>query len=463
MIMQIHNSEHSLQTDLYELTMAAGYFHNKVDLTATFELSCHTMPRSRSYLVACGLEQAVDYVLNLRFSDEDILFLKSLPVFKNMGEDFFEYLRWFQFTGNLWAMPEGEIFFAREPIIQIEAPIIEAQILETYLLSIMNIESLVATKAARIVQAACSDHKERDVIDFGSRRAHGPEAGVLSARAAYIGGCVGTSNVLAGEKFNIPVYGTVAHSWVEAFNQEVESFYKYYAAFPDHTTLLIDTYDTIEAVKKIVNLEIKDKIRGVRLDSGDLNILSKKVRMILDKAGLNHVKIIASGNLDEHKILELIKESAPIDAFGVGTELVSPQDCPNLDLVYKLVQTCDGLGNIRFTAKKSKNKETIPGKKQVFRYYTKNMLLKKDVLGLSTGPPIKDTQPLLKQIIKNGHLTEELPATKELRTNARNNFMRIPGYFLNFKNISVYEVINSLHLNSNKEFDDNKFWRRIYG
>src|SRR3990167_3148656 len=223
------NASDSLKVDLYELTMAAGYFQNKVDLRATFELSCHTMPKNRSFLVACGLEQVVEYILNLRFSDEDVAFLKDLPVFRHAKGNFFDYLKNFKFSGDVWAMPEGEIFFAREPVIQVEAPIIEAQILETCVLSLMNIESVVATKAARVVAAASADGVARGVIDFGSRRAHGPEAGVLAARAAYVAGCAGTSNVYAGRSFGIPAYGTISHSFVEAFDKEQEAFKRYHA------------------------------------------------------------------------------------------------------------------------------------------------------------------------------------------------------------------------------------------
>ena len=301
------NASNSLKVDLYELTMAAGYFQNKVDMRATFELSCHTMPENRSFLVACGLEQIVEYILRLRFEDEDIAFLKGLPVFRHVKNDFFDYLKNFRFTGDVWAMPEGEIFFAREPVIQVEAPIIEAQILETYVLSLMNIESVVATKAARVVASACADGVARGVIDFGSRRAHGPEAGVLAARAAYVAGCAGTSNVYAGRSFGIPAYGTISHSFVEAFDKEQEAFKRYHAVFPDNTVLLIDTYDTINCVRNIVKIPLKEKLRGVRLDSGDLKMLSKKVRGILDNAGLPRVKILASGNLNEYKIADLVK------------------------------------------------------------------------------------------------------------------------------------------------------------
>ena len=424
------NPSNSLKIDLYELTMAAGYFHHNVGLTAAFELSCHTMPENRSFLIACGLEQAVDYILNLRFSEEDVRYLKGLPVFKTVKADFFEYLRQFRFSGDVWAMPEGEIFFAREPILQVEATIIEAQILETYLLSVMNIESLVATKAARVVAAACSDGRERGVVDFGSRRAHGPEAGVLAARAAYIAGALGTSNVFAGKNFGIPVYGTIAHSWVEAFDSEEESFEKYHRAFPENTILLIDTYDTIECIQKIVRVSFKDKLKGVRLDSGDLKTLSKKVREILDGAGLKQVKILASGNLNEYKIADLVKAGAPIDLFGVGTDMATSRDYPALDLTYKLVQTTDAKARVHYKAKYSPQKTTIPGKKQIFRRYDKDGFIKEDIIGLSVEDNPQKAQPLLRPVIRKGTLAGPLPSLEEIRRDTRRRLSGLPPSLL---------------------------------
>ncbi|MBI5415351.1 MAG: nicotinate phosphoribosyltransferase [Candidatus Omnitrophica bacterium] len=419
----------SLKVDLYELTMAAGYFQNKVEARATFELSCHTMPENRSFLVACGLEQVVEYILNLRFSDEDIAFLKSLPVFRDVKSGFFDYLKSFRFTGDVWAMPEGEIFFAREPVIQVEAPIIEAQILETYLLSVINVESLVAAKAARVVAAACADGVARGVIDFGSRRAHGPEAGVLAARASYLAGCAGTSNVDAGKRFGVPVYGTMAHSWVEAFDSEEESFEKYHAAFPEGIILLVDTYDTLRSVRKIVQMPLREKLKGVRLDSGDLKVLSRKVRKILDGAGLPHVKILASGNLNEYKIAELVKAKAPVDLFGVGTDMVTSRDCPALDLTYKLVQVREKDGTVKYKSKTSPRKETIPGKKQVFRQYDGKGMFKKDAIGLSTEKAPAGARALLQPVILAGKLTGKLPLLEEARQAAAAKLAQLPPGF----------------------------------
>jgi nicotinate phosphoribosyltransferase len=426
----LRNSRDGLKTDLYELTMAAGYFHNHVETTAAFELSCHTMPENRSFLLACGLQQVVEYILNLRFTKEDIDFLKALPVFKHVQTGFFDYLKDFHFSGDVWAMPEGEIFFAREPVIQVEAPIIEAQILETYLLSIMNIESLVATKAARVVQAACCDGIQRGVVDFGSRRAHGPEAGVLAARAAYMAGCLGTSNVYAGRQFGIPVYGTMAHSWVEAFDSEEESFESYHKVFPENTILLIDTYDTVRCIQKIVKMPLKDKLQGVRLDSGDLKTLSKKVREILDRAGLSQVKILASGNLNEYKIAGLIRGQAPIDLFGVGTDMATSRDYPAMDLTYKLAQIKDAKGNIQYKAKYSPQKTTVPGRKQVFRRYDKNGFIEDDIIGLSGEDNPSKTQPLLRPVIRQGVLVEPLPVLEETRRNIQKRLAGFPPSLL---------------------------------
>ncbi len=423
------NPSNSLKVDLYELTMAAGYFQNGVDARATFELSCHTMPPNRSFLVACGLEQVVEYILHLRFEDEDIAFLKGLPVFRHVKKEFFDYLRDFKFSGDVRAMPEGEFFFAREPILQVEAPIIEAQILETYVLSLMNIESVVATKAARVVAAACGDGVARGVIDFGSRRAHGPEAGVLAARAAYLAGCVGTSNVYAGKRFGIPVYGTMAHSWVEAFDKEQEAFARYHAVFPDNTILLVDTYDTIKCVREIMKMPLKEKLKGIRLDSGDLKTLSKKARGILDKAGLPQAKILASGNLNEYKIAELVKARAPVDSFGVGTDMVTSRDYPALDLTYKLVQVQEKDGTVKYKSKTSPQKKTIPGKKQVFRQFDSKGMIKKDIVGLASESAPAGARPLLRPVIRDGKLAEALPSLEAIRETAAAKLAQLPQGF----------------------------------
>ena len=272
-----------------------------------------------SYLVAAGIEQALYYLINIKFNDKQISYLKSLQTFKQVGEDFFAYLKQFKFTGTVWAVPEGTILFPNEPIIRIEAPIIEAQIVETYLLSTINFQTLIATKASRIVTAAGG----KAIIEFGSRRAHGPQAGLLAARASYIGGCVGTSNALAGYKLGVPVFGTMAHSYIMSFEKEEDAFKQFSKVFPSGF-LLVDTYDTIAAVKKIIRLGIH--MNGIRLDSGDLYYLSVESRKLLDAAGYNDTKIVASGDLNEYLIRDLVNKGAPIDSFGVGTELRYSQE-----------------------------------------------------------------------------------------------------------------------------------------
>src|SRR5881628_1636696 len=304
-----------LFTDLYELTMAAAYFENQFTAKASFELFVRSLPRERSFLLTAGLEQALEYLENVRFGEEEIEYLRRQPVFGHISDGFFDYLRDFRFTGEVWAVPEGTPVFGEEPLLRVTAPIIEAQIAETFLLSTLTFQTMIASKAARVVAAA----EGRGVVEFGSRRAHGPEAGVLAARAAYIGGCTGTSNVNAGARFGIPTFGTLAHSFVMAYSDEEEAFRRFQQFFPDHSVLLVDTYDTLAAIEKIIHAGLRPK--SVRLDSGDLVDLSRQVRRRLDQSGLAETRIFASGDLDEFVIADLLARGAQIDAFGVGTAL----------------------------------------------------------------------------------------------------------------------------------------------
>jgi nicotinate phosphoribosyltransferase len=435
----------ALKTDLYQLTMAAGYYRSKKNTIATFEMFIKRMPSQRGYFIACGLEQVVEYLLNLKFTQEEIDFLKRHPSFKDVDPGFFEYLKNFRFTGEVKAIPEGTIVFADEPIIQVTAPIIEAQIIETYILSVVHIQTLVATKASRVVQAATGDRKKRIVVDFGSRRAHGPQAGYLAARASYIGGCDGTSNVYAGMKFNIPTYGTMAHSWIESFNREEQAFKNYFSLYPESTVLLVDTYDTIKGVEKA--LKISSRIKGIRLDSGDLLSLSKKARQLLDKAGLSHVKIMASGNLNEYKIAELVEKKAPIDSFGVGTELVTSSDLPAIDLIYKLVQIKEK-NSIRYIAKFSPKKETLPGKKQVFRFLDKNGKFLYDFIDLESNlKQEKEFIPLLEKIIEKGKLIKQLPSLNQIREYTNENLKNLPEKYKKISNPETYPVKVSWKIN----------------
>jgi len=371
-----------LKTDLYQLTMAAAYFENGLREPATFELFVRTLPPRRSFLVAAGLEQALEYLANLRFRADEIDFLRGQPVFKNVSQEFFDFLKRLRFTGAVWAMPEGTVAFANEPLLRVTAPIIEAQLVETALLSIINHQTLVASKAARVVAAA----RRRPVIEFGTRRAHGFEAGLLGARAAYIGGCTGTSNVEAGHRFGIPIFGTLAHSFVMSFDQEEEAFRAFLRVFPDTATILVDTYDTIAAVKLLAR-KFGPKIPAVRLDSGDLASLSKQVRQILDDAGMPKTRIFTSGDLNEDRIAGLLDAGAPIDAFGVGTQLTTSYDSPALGGIYKLVSDVRG-GQIKL----SRDKATYPHPKQVWR----NEEFTEDVIAIDDEPPPGDSwRPLL--------------------------------------------------------------------
>ncbi len=427
----------ALIVDLYELTMAAGYFENRYNPWSTFEIFVREMPPHRSYLVSAGLQQAVEYLLHLRFTPAEIDYLRGLPVFKHVSSEFFDFLGEFRFTGDVWAIPEGQIYFPGEPLLRVSSPIIQAQIVETFLLSTFNFQSMIATKASRVVYAAHSDGRERGVLEFGSRRAHGPEASLLAARASYIAGCMGTSNVLAGMKFGIPVYGTAAHSWTMAFPTEAEAFRAYHRVFPESTILLIDTYDVLEGARRATHLG--PGIRGVRIDSGDLLRVSRQVRRILDDAGLHRAIIVASGDLNEYRIKELVDQGAPIDAFGVGTQMVTSEDAPSLGGIYKLVeQIIDG--RVRYRAKFSLNKATYPGKKQVFRLVDQHQGFVKDVIGLEDDEIPEEHFTLLVPIIEKGKLIYPLPALEDIRSGFLENFARLDDRFKRFHEPETYPV-----------------------
>src|SRR6202453_3423511 len=320
--------EHSgLLTDLYELTMAAGYLQTGFDARATFELFVRHLPPHRNYLVAAGLEQGLEFLENVRFTKDEISYLRRHPVFCNIRDEFFDYLATFRFTGDVWAMPEGSLAFPGEPLLRVVAPIIEGQIMETYLLATLSYQTMIASKAARVVTAA----QGRQVVEFGARRAHGSQASLLAARAAAIGGCEGTSNVLAGQQFGMNTYGTQAHSWVMAHEGEAEAFRNFLDAFPEDAVLLLDTYDVRRALTKIIQMGRKPA--GVRLDSGDLAKDSRWVRRTLDRAGWKDVKVFASGDLDETRIASLLAMGAAIDAFFVGTAHPTPGDASHLNLI----------------------------------------------------------------------------------------------------------------------------------
>ena len=429
--------DNALATDLYELTMAAAYFENKESGEATFELFVRQLPGNRSYLIAAGLEQVVEYLRGLRFEKDHINFLMEQPSFRNIAEGFFRYLSEFRFTGDVWALPEGTVFFANEPVLRVTAPIIEAQIIETYLLSTINFETLIATKASRVVQSA----RGREVVEFGARRAHGPEAALLAARSSYIGGCVGTSNVLAGFKFGIPIYGTMAHSFVMNYETEEEAFNKFCKTFPSNPALLLDTYDTIKALQKAIPL----KPSLVRLDSGDRYDLSVKVRKILDDAGLKQTKIFVSGDLNEFIIDDLTSKGAPIDTFGVGTELVTSRDEPALQGIYKIVETRRN-GELSFRVKTSEGKRTLPGAKQVYREYSSAGEITQDVLALADEDKIPLAEPLLVEVLRRGRLVYRLPRLCEVRERALKNTSNLPADFRDIRKAQPSPVILSERL-----------------
>ena len=387
-----------LLTDLYELTMAAGYVQNHFEARATFELFVRNLPRNRNYLVAAGLEQSLDFLENVHFSPEEVSYVRTLPVFRHVHAGFFDYLSRFRFAGDVWALPEGTIFFPGEPLLRVTAPIAEAQLVETGLLSILHFQTLIASKAARVTTAAAG----RPVVEFGSRRAHGTEAGVLAARAAFVAGCAGTSNTYAGHCFGIPVYGTQAHSWVMAHDDEAKAFSSFLDVFPEQSTLLVDTYDVRSAIDKIIALGRKPG--GIRLDSGDVQADSLWARQRLDSVGWRDVQIFVSGDLDENRIEALLHSGAPIDAFGVGTALSTSADAPYVGVIYKLVEV--ELDNrTRGTAKFSQDKKTYPGRKQIFRLASGDGTYSSDVIGLE-DETFPSAEPLLIPVMRNGQRLE---------------------------------------------------------
>lgn len=409
----------ALATDLYQVTMMAGYHATGQDQPRTFELFVRGLPEHRQYLIAAGLEQALDYLTTLRFTADEIAWLRTLRALTDVPASFFDsYLPAFRFTGDVWAMDEGEVFFSHEPILRVTAPAAEAQLVETALLGVITFQTSVASKATRVVSAAAG----RSVIEFGSRRAHGLDAAVHAARASFIGGCLATSNLEAGRRFGIPVSGTMAHSWVMGFADEVEAFRQYMQIFGEHATLLIDTYDTIAAARRIVAAGLRP--RGVRLDSGDLRMLSTQVRLILDAGGLTGTRILVSGDLDEHRIQALMEAGAPIDGFGVGTALSVVNDAPALGGVYKLVETMEG-GEARPTVKLSSGKRTFPGRKQVWRV-TEGGVATHDVMGLhdETG---QDGRALLSQVMRGGTRVAPMAPLVEVRQRCLARVAQLPA------------------------------------
>jgi nicotinate phosphoribosyltransferase len=412
----------ALLVDLYELTMAQSYFVYKDEACATFDLFVRELPENRNYLIACGLEDILNYLKGLRFAEDDLLYLRKQEFF---SEDFLKYLSDFRFKGDVWAMPEGTVFFPDEPIIRVTGSIIEAQIIESFLLNTVNLQSMIATKASRVALAS----QGKRVFDFALRRTHGRDAGIKVARSSFIAGFSGTSNVLAGKLYNIPVVGTMAHSYVMSFKHEIDSFLAYAETFPDKATLLVDTYDTKKGIENAIKtgLYLREKgyeLQGIRLDSGDIAGLSKLARKMLDKAGLKYVQILASGNLDEFKIKELLDKGAAADSFGVGTNMGTSQDAPSLDVIYKISEVTDEEGNFLPTMKLSKAKVTYPGRKQVYRIKDGKGKFVKDILGLEKEN-IKGDK-LLKKVVEKGNVIYNSSSLDKIKTHCRNNLLNFP-------------------------------------
>jgi nicotinate phosphoribosyltransferase len=425
----------SLFTDFYELTMCASYFDNQKFEPATFDLFIRRLPPNRGYLLFAGLEQVLQYLKNVRFTDEHLAYLKT----QGFNQSFLNYLKNFKFTGDVWAAPEGTVAFPCEPLIRVTAPIIEAQIVETFLLNTINLQTMIATKASRVVYAA----RGKGVIEFGLRREHGIDAGMKVARCSYIAGCQGTSNVLAGLTYGIPVFGTMAHSFIMSYEREIDAFRAFAKTFPANSTLLIDTYDDMAGGKKAVAVakELEKagcKLSGVRLDSGDLAEISKKIRKLLDEAGLQYVRIFASGDLDEFKIKELRKKGAKIDAFGVGTKMGTSADKPYVDVIYKLCEAMNSSGGFAPIMKLSEAKVTLPGRKQVYRAKDVEGNYEKDVIALADEKV--NGEPLMVKVMEKGEFTYEFPSLSEIRAAATENLSLLPERYKKVTGSAEYPV-----------------------
>ena len=408
--------ETGLFTDLYELTMAQAFFRQKMFAPATFSLFIRNYPPNRGYLVSAGLEDVLDYLEKFHFSQADLTYLRSTEIFT---KDFLDYLEGLRFTGSVRAIPEGRLYFANEPVLEVTGPIIEAQMVETFIINQVNLQTLLATKAARCVWAA----QGRGVSDFSARRTQGTDAAMKMARCSYIGGFQSTSNVLAAHRYGIPPAGTMAHSFISSFPSEAEAFHAYAEAFPQRTILLLDTYDTIQgawnAVQAAKKLEESgNQLLAVRLDSGDFDALSRQVRRIFDEANLDYVKIVASGGLDEHEVDRLVRDDAPIDLFGVGTKAGVSADAPWSDMAYKLV-CYDG----RPVMKLSPDKINPPGAKQVFRFQDGGMF-SRDILGLS-DESVTGAEEMLVEVMSSGALTAANPSLQDIRERLEEDMQRL--------------------------------------
>jgi nicotinate phosphoribosyltransferase len=404
----------ALLTDLYELTMAASYFDHQMFEPATFSLFIRNYPPSRRYFVSAGLADVLSYLQDLKFSPEDLEYLEGIGLFNT---EFLSYLDEFRFRGDVYAVPEGRLFFVNEPLLEVTASLIEAQIVETLIINIMNFQSMIATKASRCVHAAWP----RKLVDFSLRRTHGADAGLKVARASFIGGFIGTSNVLAGKVYGIPIFGTMAHSFITSFEDEIDAFRAFAHTFPEHTVLLVDTYDTLSGTRIAaeVGKEMAQEgmeFKGVRLDSGDIARLSKEVRDVLRKEGFEKATIFASGGFDEYKIKRVLGQGGDIDSFGVGTKMGVSADAPYFDMAYKMVQYAG-----RPVLKLSPGKLTLVSDKQVFRFKNPKGKLKGDVIGLRDDI-LTEGEPLLIKVMDNGQITAEMPSLSQIQKSFLDEF-----------------------------------------
>src|SRR3989442_6793969 len=437
-------SSSALLTDLYQLTMLQGYLQQRMEDTAVFEFFVRKLPPRRGFLVAAGLEQALSYLENLRFTPWDLDWIAKSGRFSTA---LVEYLTQFRFTGDVHAMPEGTVSSPEEPTPPVTAPPPRPQLGETRLLNLLHFQTLIASKAVRAVLAAPG----KELVDFGLRRAHGEEAGLLAARASYLVGFSGTATVQAGALFGMPVYGTVAHSFIQAHEDEMEAFEHFALAQPDHVVLLLDTYDTEAAARKVValapRLQKRDiAIQGVRLDSGNLADHARRVRRILNDGGLPDIRIVASGDLDEYAVQELMAASAPIDSFAVGTHLTTSSDAPYLDCVYKLQEYAG-----RASRKTSEGKATWPGRKQVYRHDGADGRMAYDVLTLADDP--QDGTALIQPVMRECRRLPSAPALADVRARVADELARLPAHLRRLQDIPPYPVRGShAHMRMDEDF-----------
>ena len=433
----------ALLTDLYQLTMAQTYFQSQRLDPATFSLFIRSYPPNRGYFVAAGLQDVLEFLEQFAVDSTGIDYLHSRRLF---ADDFLDLLKGLKFTGDVWAIPEGRLAFKDEPFLEVTAPIIEAQIVETFIINQVNLQSLIATKAARCVHAAGG----RAVVDFALRRAHGIDAGMKVARASYLTGFTGTSNVRAGQEYGIPIVGTMAHSFVSSFEQEMDAFRAFIASFPNNSILLIDTYDTLAGARKAVEIAKEmaangQQLQGVRIDSGDLKKLAIEVRRIFDEAGLKSVKIIGSGGLDEFDLADFTVADVPYDSYGVGTKMGVSADAPWFDIAYKLVEYDE-----RPVLKLSTGKVSWPGKKQVFRMRDERGQLQKDVIALREEN-IPGADPLLQKVMASGEVAVRCPTLEEIRDNFMGEFKRLSDPIKAIRNPASYPVEISPQLTKLRE------------